>query len=129
MTYGASHAQGELLAQLRPSGTTAVTLFQAQQLRVEITLAVAVVIEGGSDTSIVVYHDDNGTTYNDDTILIPDTKIDKDVSVIFQANHPGSGVHIKPGGSIGVKVSNANQVNFTIYGITETLAERVRGNI
>lgn len=127
MSINVQHAQGELLAQGRPNVTTPVTVFQAGELRVEITLAIAAVIEGGSSTKVVIYHDDNGTTYNDDTVVIVDTKVESEQSTIFQAQHPGSGVHVKPGGSIGVKVENAGQVNFSIYGITETLAERVRG--
>ncbi len=127
MTTGLSHAQGELLAQVRPSVTTAITLYQAVDLRAEITLLIGVVIEGGSSTKITLYHDDNGTTYNDDTVIATDTKIEEETAVLFQAQHPGSGIHIKPGGSLGVKVSNANQVNFSLYGVTETIAQRVRG--
>ncbi len=127
MIGGVSHAQGELLAQVRPPGTTAVTAFQAGELRVEITLVLATVVEGASSTKIFVYHDDNGTTYNDDTIIASETEVEANTDLLFQAQHPGSGVMVKPGGSIGLKVDNAGAVNFSIYGVTETLAERVRG--
>lgn len=127
MTYSISHAQGELLAQGRPNSTSPVTIFQAGELRVEITLVIAAIREGGSSTEIFVYHDDDGTTYNDDTIIASDAKIEDDTDVIFQAQHPGSGIMIKPGGSLGVKVSAAGEVNFSVYGITEVIAERVRG--
>ncbi len=127
MSYGVMHAQGELLAQFRPADTSTHTLYQAQGLRTEITLIIATVIEGGGSTEIFFYHDDDGTTYNNDTVIASDTKIEDDTDVIFQAQHPGSGIMIKPGGSLGVKVNSANQVNFSIYGITETVAERVRG--
>ena len=128
MTWNVTHAQGELLAQVRPSNTSAQTLFKAGELRAEITLIIATIIEGGSSTEVRLYHDDSGNdVYNDDTVLIGETKVDTDTDNAFQAQHPGSGIHIKPGGSLGVKVDNANQVNFSVYGITETLAERVRG--
>lgn len=127
MSYGVMHAQGELLAQLRPSNTSAQMLYTAQGLRTEITLIIATVRDGGSSTEIFLYHDDNGTTYNDDTVIASDTKIEDDTDVIFQARHPGSGIMIKPGGSLGVKVNSANDVNFSVYGVTETVAERVRG--
>lgn len=121
-----SHAQGEQLAQLKPSVTTAVTLFEADELRVEITLLVAVVIPGSGTIDIDVYHDDDGTTYDDSTLIASIQKADNADGLVFQAQHPGSGIMVKPGGSIGVKISTADDVNFTAYGITETIAERVR---
>lgn len=128
MTWNVTHAQGELLAQLRPSGTGAVTLFKAGELRAEITLIIAAVREGGSSTEVRLYHDDSGNdVYGDDTIILGETKVETDQDNIFQAQHPGSGIHIKPNGSLGVSVNDADEVNFSVYGITETLAERVRG--
>jgi hypothetical protein len=34
---------------------------------------------------------------------------------------------IQPGGSLGIEVSVAGNANINVYGVTETLAERVRG--
>ncbi len=127
MTSAISHAQGELLAQVHPGVTTAVTLFQSQDLRTEITLIAAAIREGGGATKVLIYHDDNGTTYNDTTLISGETPVEDDADFIFQAQHPGSGIHIKPGGSLGVKVDKANEITFSVYGVTETLAERVRG--
>ena len=127
MSINVTHAQGQQLAQLRPSGTSAVTLFTATNLRVEITLLVAVIVSGtAGQTEIEVYHDDDGTTYDNDTLIASIQKADNADGLVFQAQHPGSGIMLARGGSIGVKVSQANAVNFTIYGISETLAERVR---
>lgn len=129
MTWNVTHAQGELLAQVRPSVTTPVVLFTAGELRAEITLIAITIIEGGgANRSIQLYHDDDGTTFNDDTIIANVQRSPNDpLAEAFQAQHPGSGIHIRPGGSLGVQVDTANEVNISVYGITETLAERVRG--
>ena len=128
MSFQVSHAQGELLAQIQPGVTTPVTLVSAVELRLEVTLILAPVIPGGGDTTaITLYHDDTGTTYNNGTLIGNVTNAEAADDVLFQAQHPGSGIHIKPGGSLGVATSVASNVTISVYGITETLAERVRG--
>jgi|Cruoilmetagenom7_1024161.scaffolds.fasta_scaffold218810_2 hypothetical protein len=126
MTYQVSHAQGELLAQVRPGVTTPITLFAADELRVEITLVLAVVTAG--TVAIDFFHDDDGTTYDNTTIIgaISKAKAGEPIGA-FQAQHPGSGIMIKPGGSLGVQIDSADDATISVYGVTETLAERVRG--
>ena len=124
MTAGV-HAQGELLVQLTPSVTTPVTLFQAGELRTEVTLLIAVVIPGSvGNIDIDVFHDDDGTTYSNAELIASIQKADNADGLVFQAQHPGSGIHIKPGGSIGVQTSVADDVTFSLYGITEARAPR-----
>jgi len=123
-----SHAQGELLAQVRPGVTTAVQLIKSDTLRIEITLLVATIIEGGTAMNLFVYHDDSGSdVYDNSTIIFSANKQLTDPDLLFQAQHPGSGIIIKPGGSLGVKIATASNATFSVYGITETLAGRVRG--
>lgn len=118
-----SHAQGELLAQSRPSGTTAVEAFEAT-LRTEITLILAVIdpSSGPADAEATVYHDDSGgDTYDQTTIILSETRLQLlQNNILFQAQHPGSGIFVKPGGQIGVQTSDANDITFSIYGITES---------
>lgn len=122
---GVNHGQGIQLAQVRPSGTTAVTLFQSDELITELTLLIAQVREGEAGTpDIVIYHDDDGTTYDDNSVIYVAQPTRYNSPIPFQAQHPGSGILLAPGGSIGVKTSIANAVNFSLYGVTETLAER-----
>ena len=116
------HAQGELLAQIRPAGTTAVTLFEALQLRVEITLILACIdSDGPATTTVALYHDVNGTTYADTNIIDRQTRtqLTQD-SKMFQAQHPGSGLFLAPGDSLGVAVGDADDVVISVYGITES---------
>lgn len=130
MTVGVSHGQGSLLAQLRPSGTTAVQLFQSDTLITELTLLFAQVRAGEAGTvDVTVYHDDDGTTYDDDSVIFLDQRTRFASPSVFQARHPGSGILLAPGGSIGVQSSIANAVNFSLYGITETLAERIQSQV
>lgn len=122
-----SHAQGELLGQLRPANTTAATIFTADELRVEITLILACPRSGTTGaTDIDIYHDDDGSTYDDDSIIFAGQVSDNGNSLVFQAQHPGSGIMVKPGGTLGVKTSVASEINFLVYGITESIADRVR---
>ena len=133
MADPAALAQGQQLAQLRPSVTTPVTLFSVdaapQGLLTEVTLIKAPVITG--TVIISLYHDDDGTTYDSDTLICRISRTANPVSpldsVLFQAQSVGSGIFVKPGGSIGVQVDTADEVPFSLYGITETLAvERIR---
>lgn len=131
MTQGVSHAQGELLAQVRPGVITPVLAYAADQLRTEITLILAVVdpVAGPAQADIAIYHDDSGgSTFDQTTIIFSETRLQLlQESTVFQAQHPGSGIFINAGGELAVETSDANDVTFSIYGITETLAERVRG--
>lgn len=127
---GVSHGQGELLAQLRPSDLLVNTAYQGGELRTEITLIVAAINSAAvaDELDIAIYHDDEGTTLNLSDLIVYETRLKLlQDSVVFQAQHPGSGIFVKPGGSIGVQtLTEADAVTFSIYGITETLAERVR---
>ena len=126
MTVPTTHAQGELLTQVNPSVTTAQTILTADELRIEVTL-ILVVNRNVSAELVQLYHDDDGTTYNAGTeIKHTDIQPNSD-AVLFQAQHPGSGILIKPGGSLGLQVEVANDLTVSVYGITETLADRVRG--
>jgi len=127
MSIEVSHAQGQLLAQVIPGVTTAVTLYTAENLRTEITLLIAVIHSGtAGNIEIEFFHDDDGTTYDNTTLIGSIQKADNAEGLSFQAQHPGSGILMARGASIGVKISTASVVTFSAYGITETLAERVR---
>lgn len=131
MAYNISHAQGEQLAQIRPADTIANLAYTTPELRSEITLMLATLIPTASaSVNISIWHDDSGSsTFNDDTLIWYETRTllvqDPCCMVLFQAQHPGSGIMMKKGGQIAVGSSVANEVNFTLYGITETLADRM----
>jgi hypothetical protein len=131
VSFNISHAQGELLAQVRPGVTTVVPAYIADQLRTEITLITCAINSGGSaSVDVALYHDDEGTTLNLDNLLSHETRLRLlQDNILFQSQHPGSGIMIKPGGSLGVQTFEIDSVTFSIYGITETLSERVSGRV
>ena len=120
------HAQGELLAQVNPGVTTAQTLLAADELRIEVTLILVVNRDAGA-VRTQLYHDDDGTTYGVANEIVRHSVAANSSEVLFQAQHPGSGIIIKPGGSLGIQVNVADDITLSVYGITETLADRVRG--
>lgn len=129
MTQQISHAQGELLAQLRPGGTSPVLLYQGLQLRTEVTL---IKVSPNAAVNVILYHDDDGATFDatNELCRLNYSGILTEAaprSPFFQAQHPGSGIHISPGGALGVEISVASAAIINVYGITETLADRVRG--
>jgi hypothetical protein len=133
---GVSHAMGELLAQIRPGVTTPVVAFTGSELRTEITLILAtidptVVLGTVGQTDIAMYQDDSGgSTFDQTTIIFSETRLQLlQENIVFQSRHPGSGIFVSPGGELAVEIADANDVTFSIYGITETLAERVRAGV
>lgn len=134
MSIGVAHAQGVLLAQVRPGVTTPVIAFAAGELRTEIVLIRAIPDSAQFPVIMRVYHDDSGgSTFDQSTIIgqVNYTALATQParSNFFQAQHPGSGIMVQPGGEIAVAVDKANGGTFSIYGITETLAERVRPGV
>ena len=134
MTINVTHAQGELLAQVRPGVTTPVLAYTGGELRTELTLILAVidptvVLGTAGQTDIAIYQDDAGGSVADQsTIIWSETRLQLlQEPIVFQAQHPGSGIQIKPNGQIYVETADADDVTFSIYGITETRAERVVG--
>ncbi len=130
---GISHAMGELLAQVRPGVTTPVLAYTASDLRTEITLILAVVdpvavLSTVGQTDIAIYQDDDGGSVADQsTIIWSETRLQLlQEPDVWNAEHPGSGIHMKPGAQLYVQTADADDVTFSIYGITETRAERRR---
>ncbi len=128
------HAQGELLAQVRPGVTTPVLTFTAGELRTELTLLLAAIDPGATlstpgELNIAIYLDNAGSSTADlTTIVFTETRLQLlQENIVFQAQHAGSGLHLRKGGQLYVQTDNANAVTFSVFGITETLAESVRG--
>jgi hypothetical protein len=121
-----NHAQGELLAQIKPAVTTAVELFATQELRVEVTLIITV-NRNASPVLVQIFHDDDGSTYDTTTEILRTDEAANASDIMFQAQHAGSGIMLVPGATLGAQIETANDVTISVYGHTETLAERVRG--
>lgn len=114
-------AKGSQLAQIRPSAS-ASTAFTAT-LRTEV-MQIVVCNVSGSPSAFSIYHDDDGTTYDQTTALFWSAPIDANQTVSIIADATGSGITMKRGASLGVKPSVNQALTFSIYGVTEELATR-----
>lgn len=114
-------ADSELLAQARPANTTAATLITApanmRGVRLSI-LRLVVCNTSGAAATFRIFHDDDGTTYDESTALHYDTPIGPGDTVHLLAYSPSAGVSLKPGGSLGVRTSVNSALTFSCYGTT-----------
>ena len=94
-------ASGSQLAQSRPSGTSAVTLFSAT-LGAEVT-ALVIANTTGTAATYSSYHDNTGTTYSEATALAFGVSLAANTSVtLFPSQSEGCGLTLSGGGSLGV---------------------------
>ena len=115
-------ARAAQLAQLRPAGTTAVTAYAAPVVQnVEITRLV-ICNTTGTAANASVYHDDNGSTYDESTALRFGLNIPANDAVELAAEALGVGYVISGGGSFGVQSDTTDALTFTLYGAVETRA-------
>jgi len=118
------NAQGSLLAQLRPSGTSATLAFTSppnvsgRGLQTEITL-IAVCNTTGAPASFSIYHHDTGTTYDQTTALYYGVALAANTTDLITIQSPNSGIMMRPGGKLAVQTSVANALTFSIYGVTQ----------
>jgi len=112
-----SYAPGFLLAQSRPSNTTATTLYTAG-MKTEVT-RIIIANTTGSAATFRLFHDDDdgGTTMDETTALIWDNSIATANYVDIQAYLDGAGITIAAGGSLGIRSGTGNALTFSAYGI------------
>jgi len=111
--------QGSLLAQTRPSNTTAAAAFTAT-LKTEIA-SIYVANTTGSDAAFSIYHDDDGSTFDESNALYFGVSVAANTTARVDAGKDGEGIAIKASGSLGVKTGTASALTFSIYGITESV--------
>lgn len=114
-------ASGEQLAQTRPSNTTAASAYTAS-LVTEIT-CIVVCNTTGSAAAFSIYHDDDGSTFDQTTALHYAQAIAANDTVYITLDAPGAGLFIKPDGQLGVQTDTNSALTFTVYGITEDIAQ------
>jgi len=110
-------ASASQLAQSRPSGTSAVTLYTAT-MRTEIT-SLIVANTSNASAHYSVYHDDDGTSYAQGTALVYEASLNANTSTVLYAGNSPGGITVQAGGSIGVKSGTASAITYSIYGVTE----------
>ena len=108
-------APGSLLGQVRPSSTASTTAYTAT-LETEIT-QIKVCNTSGAGRTFRLFHDDDGTTYDETTALHWDESVSANTTTSIQAQELGGGISIRKDGTIGVKSDAANGLTFSLYGI------------
>jgi hypothetical protein len=104
---------GQQLAQSRPSSTTAASIYAPRsQFRIEIRKFV--VCNTSEDAATFrIFHDDNGSTYDETTALFWDSPIDAGETVTIEEEFWMIG---RSQGNVAVRTSVSNALTFTVYG-------------
>lgn len=100
------------LAQSRPANTTAASLYSPSADAVWIAKTLVICNTSGSLAKARVFHDENGTTYDETTALIWDMPINADETAIiewFMAGYDQTG-------NVGIRTDTADALTFTLYG-------------
>lgn len=104
---------GSQLGQLRPANTTAVSIFSPRaKVLVQVTSIIITNLDS-IDHSYRLFHDDNGTTYDETT------SIAWDINIIANDTVPLSMLDIwmnNSSGNLAVRTDSANNITFTVYG-------------
>lgn len=104
--------QEKQLGQLRPANTTAASLYSPGTNVTAIRMSIVICNTSSSNVKFRVFHDDDGTTYDETTALFfdPIIKANRTVEVDgFKAANNSSG-------NIAVRTDTANALTFTLYG-------------
>ena len=107
---------GKQLAQVRPANTTAVSAYSPDaDIRTEI-LHILICNTTGSAATFRLFHDDDGTTYDETTALYWDNTINANASVSI-AYEEGQGLWlINAASNLAVRTGTNNALTFTLYG-------------
>lgn len=113
-----------LLAQATPGNTSAATLYTATSLTMITRLVVC--NTGAGACTFRVFHDNDGTTYDDTTALYYDVSVAAGAVYVIEALSEYSGIAMNasrsPGvsaGTIGIRSNTADDLTFTLYGIVQ----------
>lgn len=100
------------LAQSAPSGTSAVALFDPDENKPYTIHTIIVCNVSAADADATIYHDADGTTYNDGTTILPATTLAAGETLLYEveiSDHQAAG-------NLAVKTSVASALTFTAYG-------------
>jgi hypothetical protein len=116
-----SFASGSQLAQSRPSGTSAVSVFTASMVT-EVT-KIVIANTTGSAADAYIFHDDDGSTFDQSTALIYNKSVPANDYITLEAGAIGGGLFVSDGGEIGVQTDTGSALTFTLYGITQDIGQ------
>lgn len=108
------------LAQILPTDTVVNTAYTAV-IKTDVTLIIVCNVSTNA-RKFSIYHDDDGTTFDDTTALYKDEPIAASTTRRIEIQYEGGGISVEEGGAIGVKTDVASELNFTLYGMTQNIA-------
>lgn len=101
------------LAQITPSNTSATTLVAvANTERLVVTSIIAANVTA-TDTTVSIFHDVDGTTYNSSTALFYQVSLPANTTLEISSPIPV----LSSAGGLGVQSGTGNAVTFTAYGL------------
>jgi len=100
------------LAQTRPADTTAANAFSADSpWHIDLII---VTNTTGTDRTFSLYHDADGSTYDEDSALLFDAPIRANDTAYIE--FPTGIANVNRLGTLGVKSGAGDALNFTVYG-------------
>ena len=109
-------AAGLQLVQSRPANTSTATAFTATK-QTEIT-RIIIANTTASATTFSLYHDDDGTTYDQTTAIVYSAALAANTTQFIDGFGAGGGLMVKKSGTLGIQSGTASACTFTVYGVT-----------
>lgn len=108
--------QEKQLGQLRPSTTSATSIYSPASGVTAIIKNITVCNTTGIATKFSIFHHNSGTTYDQSTALFYICPIEKNQTVVLPAFMSMN----NPTGNLAVKTDTANALTFSVYGAEVT---------
>ena len=108
--------QEKQLGQLRPANTSAASIYSPGAGVTAIIRNITVTNLTGLAVNFSIYHDDDGTTYDETTALFFTVRIEKNQTIPLTAYAAMN----NSAGNLAVQSSTADALNFTVYGAEAT---------
>ncbi len=115
------------LAQARPAGTSAVSIYTPAASVTAIIKQIFIVNTSGAAATFRVFVDDDGTTYDETTALYWDVSIDDNETMVLPFSTAGDAplsgfIHMDDSsGNLAVQHSVGSALTFTVFGAEITV--------
>ena len=107
---------GRMLGQARPANTNAVSIYSpAGNARAEV-LQIVICNTTSSAATFRIFHDDDGTTYDQTTALYYDKTVAANDTLRVYPNDPPGFAMVNAAGNLAVRTDTNNALTFTVYG-------------
>lgn len=114
------NTSGFQVAQQRPAVTTSINTYTAS-IVTEIR-KIAICNTTGSVARFSIFHDDDGSTFDQSTALHYQQIIPANTTTMIDADMEAGGISVSIGGQVGIQTDTALALTFTMYGRTAEVA-------